>query len=321
MANRIALAGFVSAALLLAASRRPGTTTVQDRLPPYVVPVEVRRSAPGDHQTWMSNGLRTVTGDDVLVGVAAAAGEATVTLNDGDGFSGSALEIVFSRSPGRPEVRVRGFWYADVGPETEGVLVDVSGGLIAYGAEDGSIEAFRFDIDATELLTTRPGTATPVALHGVVLLPHPLPFDPGPGPSDPGPDLVHRTIDGEGSWSSEGWVDELGRRQGFWVGRLGDTTMTVCEYRDGRREGHCMTWSGEGTLRSSGRLQAGLQDGPWRYYFPSGVPERLTHFASGVERGPFEEWWPGGAPRSTGRSDGTEEAHEVLLWDRSGKRR
>lgn len=100
-----------------------------------------------------------------------------------------------------------------------------------------------------------------------------------------------RFFHADGSLQTEGQYAR-DARHGAWttVGPMGDT-LSIVNYRHGRKDGLQAYWAENGQLLRIERFSKGLPDGPLYRFFADGSPRQITWYKDGVAEGTYMEWY------------------------------
>ena len=71
--------------------------------------------------------------------------------------------------------------------------------------------------------------------------------------------------------------------------------MWECEYKDGKRVGHCTYWNDNGQKSGEGEFKNGKFEGPSTEWHDNGQKKKEGEFKNGKEEGRWTEWHKDGS--------------------------
>ncbi len=98
-------------------------------------------------------------------------------------------------------------------------------------------------------------------------------------------------------------VDEQGRKQGWW------RIVAPAESRPGY---------GPGDLIEEGRYVDNRRNGPWKRYWPSGLPQSEVNYVKGLAKGNYVIYYPDGKPEEKGSWDLDRNTGTFKRWHPNG---
>jgi antitoxin component YwqK of YwqJK toxin-antitoxin module len=91
------------------------------------------------------------------------------------------------------------------------------------------------------------------------------------------------------------------------------------DYRNGWKDGHCLTWHWNQQMESAGEFVHGKRDGPWMRWHDNGVKRWEGRYRNGKMIGTVNVWYENGALEQVDSYSDEGEIRSATFWHENGR--